>query len=153
MKSNRTILAWLLVFLWMTIIFSFSARPANASNEQSYIVGRMVCGIIIPDFNELPEAEKVTHLETINFGVRKTAHVTEYAILGILLAIAMNNKRKTLALTIGVLYAGMDEFHQLFVVGRSGQIRDVMIDSVGVLIGIFMVAIVFRGKARKESTN
>ena len=150
MKINRNIFTWLLVFLWMTIIFSFSSRPATDSNEQSYQVGRLVCSIIIPSFNEMPETEKLAYLENINFAVRKTAHMIEYAILGILLAIAMNNKRKPVALAIGILYACTDEFHQLFVAGRSGQIRDVMIDSAGVLLGVFMIAVIFRKKQRRS---
>lgn len=150
--SNRTIITWFIVFLWMGIIFSFSSRPATDSNEQSYTVGRLICGVVIPGFKEMPETEKLVYLENINFGVRKTAHVTEYAILGILLAIAMNNKRIPVSLAIGILYACTDEFHQLFVAGRSGQIRDVMIDSAGVLLGILMVAVLFRRKQGSITT-
>lgn len=45
-------------------------------------------------------------------------------------------KAFTLALGICILYAISDEFHQLFVPGRGGQIRDVLIDSTGAIVGV-----------------
>ena len=44
-------------------------------------------------------------------------------------------------LMIGSCYAASDEIHQLFVSGRAGMISDVLIDSVGVLVGwgVFVV--------------
>lgn len=42
----------------------------------------------------------------------------------------------------GTLYACTDEFHQLFVEGRSGELRDVCIDSAGVILGIAIAAVV-----------
>jgi VanZ family protein len=69
--------------------------------------------------------------------LRKCAHVTEYAILGFLLLRATG--RELPALVLGVLYAASDEFHQHFVHGRHGSPVDVLIDSVGLLIGIFVI--------------
>ena len=69
--------------------------------------------------------------------LRKCAHVTEYAILGFLLLRAIG--RELPALLIGVLYAASDELHQHFVHGRHASPVDVLIDSVGLLIGIFVV--------------
>ena len=47
-----------------------------------------------------------------------------------------DKKRMLFALLIGIEYAALDEIHQLFVAGRSGQITDVMIDSLGIALGI-----------------
>ena len=69
--------------------------------------------------------------------LRKCAHVTEYAILGFLLLRATG--RELPALLLGILYAASDEFHQHFVHGRHASPIDVLIDSVGLLIGIFVV--------------
>jgi VanZ family protein len=66
--------------------------------------------------------------------LRKLAHTTEYAILGLLLARAVRNP--TLAVGLGVLYAVSDELHQLTVTGRHGSPVDVAIDAVGVTIGV-----------------
>lgn len=124
----------------MLLIFLFSSRPADISNEDSYRVGRIVCSIFYTGFDKLPEVEQIRTLESINFAVRKTAHASEYAILGFLLAIAANHKRNiSIPLVIGIFYSCTDEFHQIFVVGRSGQVRDILIDSVGVLLGVFVV--------------
>jgi len=76
-------------------------------------------------------------LGTCDDVVRKCAHVTEYAILGFLLVRATG--RELPALLLGVVYAASDEFHQHFVHGRHGSPVDVLIDSVGLLIGIFVV--------------
>lgn len=66
--------------------------------------------------------------------LRKLAHMTEYAILGALLVRALG--RPALAITIGALYAVSDEVHQSFVRGRHGAWYDVLIDSVGVTVGV-----------------
>ena len=73
--------------------------------------------------------------------LRKCAHVTEYAILGFLLLRAIG--RELPALLVGVSYAATDEFHQHFVAGRHGSPVDVLIDTVGLLIGIVLVQRVF----------
>ena len=39
-------------------------------------------------------------------------------------------------------YACTDEFHQLFVPGRSGQITDVMIDTLGGSIGVLIISVI-----------
>ncbi len=69
--------------------------------------------------------------------LRKCAHVTEYAILGFLLLRAIG--RELPALLIGIAYAASDELHQHFVHGRHASPIDVLIDSVGLVIGIFVV--------------
>lgn len=68
--------------------------------------------------------------------LRKLAHLTEYAVLGALLARAMG--RAGLAVVLGTLYAATDELHQAFVPGRMGRPLDVAIDAVGVACGVFL---------------
>ena len=53
-------------------------------------------------------------------------------------------KRITISFLIGVEYAVIDEIHQLFVDGRSGQITDVFIDSIGIALGICFTMIVYK---------
>jgi len=55
------------------------------------------------------------------------------------------------ALLICVLYAASDEIHQLFIAGRSGEVRDVLIDSAGASIGIGIWMVVARILGRKRS--
>ena len=73
--------------------------------------------------------------------LRKCAHVTEYAILGFLLLRAIG--RELPALLVGVAYAATDELHQHFVAGRHGSPVDVLIDTVGLLIGTVLVQRLF----------
>jgi VanZ family protein len=74
--------------------------------------------------------------------LRKGAHMAEYAILGLLLLRAIGRELPALALGIG--YAITDEIHQHFVSGRHASPLDVLIDTVGLALGIFVVRGLFR---------
>lgn len=140
----------LLTFLWMVVIFSFSANPAEESTQISRSVGRMIGEICISEFQEWPKERQDAFAERIDYPVRKCAHASEYAILGMLLVLSVScYKRKNnvaYAFVIGTIYAAGDEFHQLFVEGRSCQLTDVMIDSMGVVTGILLIYIVLKIK-------
>lgn len=146
-----------LVLAWMAVIFFFSAKPADESADMSHSVGRTVGRFFVPSFEEWDKEKQEAFAEQIDYPVRKTAHAAEYAVLGMLLmgaAQTFSDKRKGdrirgfgitgvrcrsgLSFIIGTIYAASDEFHQLFVPGRSGQISDVMLDSAGVLAGILL---------------
>jgi VanZ family protein len=73
-------------------------------------------------------------LGTWDLLVRKIAHLSEYAILGALLVRAI--QRPAVAILAGGLYAVSDELHQHFVRGRHAVWYDVLIDTVGVAIGV-----------------
>ncbi|MEK6275479.1 MAG: VanZ family protein [Actinomycetota bacterium] len=68
--------------------------------------------------------------------LRKGAHLTEYAILGALLLRALGSE--VLAVAAGVAYAATDELHQHFVRGRHGAPLDVVIDAVGITLGVLL---------------
>jgi VanZ family protein len=97
---------WLPVVLWAAVIFAFSSVPSLSSG-----------------------------LGTADLVLRKLAHVTEYAVLGVLLARALPELG---ALAAGLAYAVTDEVHQHFVPGRHAALLDVAIDATGVLIGILL---------------
>ncbi|MDK2809237.1 MAG: hypothetical protein PWP24_1975 [Clostridiales bacterium] len=131
-----------LLISWMLVIFIFSSKEAGQSNAQSYQVGEVVCTIVNPSFSTLPQQEKQETIESINYMVRKTAHFTEYTMLGLLLGLAFPNGSRYLLFEIGVAYAATDEFHQLFVSGRTPQVKDVAIDSMGVLFGLLLYCLI-----------
>lgn len=144
MKKRSTI-AGLLAIIWMCIIFVFSSQPADESSEVS--VGfsyRMVSSA--GTFFHLPwDEEEFRKISIAIEGyIRKAAHMSEYALLSVLLYLWLENrqfkvlKRSVIAAFLAMLYAVSDEFHQLFVQGRAGSVRDVMIDSAGVLLGILV---------------
>jgi VanZ family protein len=68
--------------------------------------------------------------------------MTEYAILGLFLLRALGRELPALALGIG--YAMTDEIHQHFVQGRHASPIDVLIDAVGLTVGIFVVRRLFQ---------
>ncbi len=78
-----------------------------------------------------------TGLGTWDLVLRKCAHAAEYAVFGFLLLRAVG--RALPSVVLGVLYAASDELHQHFVAGRHASPYDVLIDSAGVLAGVFLV--------------
>ena len=163
MLNTKTIFRFLTI-LWMIIIFSFSARTGTVSTGDSHNVGIFIGSTFIPGFDSWNEQRQISFAKKIDHPVRKTAHASEYAVLGFLGAGASvfikkykkdkNIENRTVADTgikyiyifmssryrtswlLGTFYAASDEFHQLFVPGRSGQVTDVLIDSAGVLVGV-----------------
>ena len=120
----------LLVILWMILIFIMSSfNSTESSNQSNFIVD-----IITNLFN-------ITNINLLSLIIRKLAHFTEYFILGILIynLIHSYNKKIYIAIIICVLYAISDEIHQLFVPGRSCQLLDILIDTMGSIVGIYLL--------------
>lgn len=136
----------------MAFIFIQSAFPADLSSEESGIIVGFLTRWLHTDAGQSV------------FIVRKTAHFLEYLVLGAGLLRTLHYRKtdgkKTSGLPafpaasaawlFGTFYAVTDEVHQMLVPGRSGECRDVLIDSAGVLAGILLVIIVFKIKNRKE---
>ena len=138
----------------MAVIFSFSARPAEQSTGDSRWAGHMIGQLFVPGFGDWSDKEQEAFAEKVDYPVRKTAHAMEYAVLGLLTAGAYIRRgtsiRKGILVPWGIaaLYAASDEFHQLFVPGRSGQVSDVVLDSAGVLSGVLLLAGIRRARNR-----
>ncbi len=136
-KKRNLIYRWLAVIVWMVIIYILSDQPASISDELSVgIIDRVfsIFGINISLNQDL--------LQLFNYIIRKSAHFVTFFTLGILLCHAIIKKAivKEYLIVVGIafLYAVFDEVHQLFVVGRSGQISDVVIDFAGVLLAVLI---------------
>ncbi len=156
---TKRIIFLILTITWMAVIFCFSHRPGPESSQDSYEVGMLVCNIFVPDFQELSPETQMEYALAIDHPVRKFAHFSEYLLLAVLLVGALVNgsngvvtsfKMYLLPWFITVLYAMSDEFHQLFVVGRDGNLLDVIIDSAGGLMGVFICFMVGRIKSRRD---
>ena len=122
-----------LAIIWMGVIFYMSNQPASISSIHS--------GNTINIISKLPIIGNIMdYLTSINIGefiVRKCAHMTEYD----------NIKKAIIIAFLGTfLYACSDEFHQLFIPGRSGEFRDVMIDSTGGIMGIVFTTFIVKYK-------
>lgn len=94
----------------------------------------------------------ITDTDNLIFLIRKTAHITEYLILGILLINVLKdyNKLSIKLVIITIIfcftYAISDEVHQLFISNRSGKYTDVLIDTSGSIIGCFIYYLIFKKK-------
>lgn len=159
-KAYRIITAAALV-LWMALIFSLSSQNAALSSGTSGGVIRLIAGIFCPGFDNLSAAEQTEIVSSMQFIARKSAHFCIYTVLGILSFLTFISYEKlkfVLRLAVSgavcLLYAASDEFHQLFVPGRSGEVRDVMIDFSGAMLGIAMSALIFLliGRIKKKRT-
>ncbi|NFG25426.1 VanZ family protein [Clostridium botulinum] len=135
--DKRKVINWILLILWMIIIFAMSNQPAVVSDKQS--------GLVITTLTNLGIDMNGIFGELANFIVRKTAHFLEYMILGILILNVLEihytrQKIRLLGVLLVFLYASSDEIHQLFVQGREGAFRDVVIDTFGGTFGIFVIS-------------
>lgn len=143
----KKIISFIVLILWMIVIFSFSSAEANKSTGTSDKV--ITTMIEIKDKitnNETPNNEKEIIVKNSSFYIRKLAHITEYLILGFLMFNLLKQYSVTniyYAIGLSILYSCTDEFHQLFISGRSGSIRDVLIDSIGILIGTYLYKLLF----------
>lgn len=139
-KFLRTILLILLLGTFF-IIFGFSNQDAEESGNLSSSIAKFILKQMHHD--DIENKEQI--LERIESIIRKLAHFSIYTLVGFLLMSLIStynleeNKRIIASLCIGILYATSDEIHQLFIPGRSGQITDVILDSMGVLLGILLV--------------
>lgn len=130
----------LLTLLWMTIIFMFSAKNADDSTEQSSFVTNILMNIFSNVYRNSDLSDKMQIIESMSFAIRKAAHFSIYSVLGLLSFLSVyyltkfSNKTPFISLLICFIYACSDEMHQLFVPGRSGQLRDVFIDFSGALL-------------------
>lgn len=130
----------------MVMIFLFSAQEAVKSQKTSENFTKKVLSVS-KNFKEMPEIKQNIVVEKVQFSVRKAAHFSVYTLLGISLLSAMqlSFKKRFLWLysyVIATFYAVTDEFHQLFVIGRSCRVGDMFIDSMGALSGILIVLII-----------
>lgn len=139
MKKRFSLYLFLSV-AWMIIIFCFSAQPGEDSSKMS--------GFFVDLLSFLFWNNEFL-MERASFIIRKCAHMSEYALLAILLhqlfhETTWHKQAIPLAWIGAVLYACSDEFHQLFVPGRGGMIQDVGIDAIGAALGLVALIIVQR---------
>lgn len=140
-KQFKLIISWILLIVWMIVIFDFSSQTGAASSDLSDSLVYRFVGLFFDDMSSISEIT----IHYLIFFVRKAAHMVEYGILGLLFYNALNNyqffrlKLNYWAWGFSTIYALSDELHQTFVIGRSGSLVDVLIDSAGV---IFMLLII-----------
>lgn len=147
-NNKKRIIYGILVIIWMVLVFAFSSQNGEESKRTSgYFTDKVVQIIasVKADIN-IEDTEEI-----ISFIIRKMAHFSIYFVGGILIFNFVNTfplklrNVMLLAFVLGCVYSISDEIHQLFISERAGQIRDVLIDSTGVLIAILLM-----GKFKEE---
>ena len=130
--------------VWMLVIFSASSDRASFQHSS-----RLIDPLVRWLFPNISEHS----LHLVVLGVRKCAHLTEYAILGVLCWMVPGPARQEKiwswrrarnALLSVLIYAATDEFHQKFVPSREASVLDVLIDTAGGALGLLFVWIVGR---------
>jgi len=132
---------WLPVILWMGVIFVMSTDAGSAAHT-SLIIEPLVLWI-------KPNASH-EEFELVHFIIRKLGHLSEYAILGLLVLRALKHARPSapgkwswqaagVTLLVAAVYAATDEWHQSFVPGRTAALGDVLIDSSGAAVGLMVM--------------
>lgn len=145
MKKNFLRLILLVLLLGtLFLIFDFSSQDAEESGGLSSSIAEFILKQV--HHEEIENRQSI--LERIESIIRKVAHFSIYTLVGFLLMSFIStydlkeSKRIMVSLCVGILYATSDEIHQLFVPGRSGQITDVILDSMGVMLGILLLLMV-----------
>ena len=150
MKKNilRAILMLLLLSTFF-IIFGFSSQDGEKSGSISKKITEEII-TRIPQIQEKEQNEREAITLRIEKVIRKIAHFSIYTAVGLLLMALISTfemkekNRIIISLIIGIIYASSDEIHQSFVPERSPMITDVMIDTMGVMLGILLIML---GKA------
>ena len=131
------IILLLFIIIWAFIVFNFSSQ----NGEESSGVSRKVVEVFV---KEEVLADKVEPY------VRKFAHFSEYGLGGVLFISLFSTyewtdrKKITLAIVLGIWYAGLDEVHQLMVPARHGSIVDVYIDTLGFSTGVLLLLLLIK---------
>lgn len=158
MKASIT-KAILLILLLGTFFTIF--RFSNQDGEKSGNISRKITNIVtknIESVQTLEQKEKEKVMKRIENMIRKTAHFLIYTVVGLLLMGIMsrykieNKKKVIISLIIGVIYASLDEIHQAFIPERTARVTDVIIDALGLILGILcIIAIEKQIKKVKET--
>lgn len=132
----------------MTAIFLLSHESADGSSARSSVLVDLLGGLGL---------DRAT--DQLTFMVRKLAHLSAYALLGGLFIWALDYRRlgtrnaAAIGVVLSFVFAVTDEIHQAYVPGRSGEVGDVLIDTLGATIGAvlaYYVAVWLRSRRRGE---
>lgn len=173
LKDNMKIIITLIFMIGvMVMIFLFSSQNVAASDGLS---GK-ITGVVVKVYKFIADtfgvdsketgkiAKGKTLFENVNHYVRKLAHITEFALLGISIILHSKagrdkrNKKMSPRMLVpviltGAFYAATDEIHQLFVEGRGCEFKDFAIDTSGVVFGSVLVFIILHYVNKKRSSN
>lgn len=127
-----------MTIIWAGLIFSLSTE---------FFRGQLSAWLLTQLLQLLHVQVSASTFATLHFLLRKSAHLTEYAIFSLFLYYAFEGsephawrlRRAILAIIVAALYSLTDEFHQAFVPGRTASVVDCGIDTLGATTGILVL--------------
>ena len=134
----KKIMLWILVISCMGVIFYFSSENAEKSTENSRSI---ITNTKIIENKASNETEKELIIQKADIELRIFAHAFEYFTLSILVCFLIkeyNTNIKSILLIsflICFIYSCSDEIHQLYVIGRSCEFSDIIVDNMGTIFG------------------
>lgn len=154
-NKKRKFFPFILIIIWMLIIFFLSNMSGLESNIKSKTSLDTIIDNVLIFTNKIgltnkhpSESSKRAFINKINPLMRKCAHASVFFVLALLIMIFLNRFKIKLSISyiltilISFMYALFDEYHQTFVVGRTGQFSDALIDTSGAVIGALVVLII-----------
>jgi VanZ family protein len=139
---------WAPPIIWMSVIFWFSTDVFSGDNTGS-LLWKVVSFIYPGATREMFDA--------IHFYVRKAGHLTEYAVLALLLFRAFRSGAQARwrprwapsSVLFAFLYASLDEYHQTFTRRRTGSVYDILIDTSGAAAALILLWLLRRKSERR----
>lgn len=156
MQKIRAFFYWLPAAGWCWLIWVFSAQPASVSGSLSDRFLWKLLMRISPAFEAADAAVQSAAVELLSYYERKAAHIFLFLVLTLLLCFALWRLIRSVrvrwwtAAGLCAVCAGLDEYHQTFVAGRSGQLKDVLVDLIGAALAIGFLALAGWIKKRRS---
>lgn len=154
----KKILIWIPAIIMAMVIFGFSKQDGEESSGLSYKAADMILTVCdkagMVDYND---NNRDSMIEAVQFPIRKAAHMTEYAVLSVLVMLALivdgikGIRLPVIAAIIAVAFAATDELHQRYVPGRYGCVRDVFIDAAGSIIGLTIAYVLYKNMHKNKA--
>jgi VanZ family protein len=132
---------WLPVVAWAGLIWTFST---------DWFSGSGTGWILVPLLEDVLPWLGQEQIQLAHAGIRKLAHMTEYAVLALLLFRALHDARRparssaAIALALSVAWAVIDEIHQSFVPSRTAAVGDVLFDAAGAALALAVLLAVWQ---------
>ncbi len=161
MKSKRILILRIAIIviclLWQSVIYGFSAENSGVSGGRSRGICESFAELLLRGREGVTDEDITALAERIEPPLRSLAHMFCFAILGGLYFLMLASfgitgmSRGALSVGCAFLYAVFDEMHQYFVPGRSMQLGDIAVDTVGALLAVSVLSLIFRYAQKKEN--
>ena len=150
-----------LCIVWQGVIYGLSAENSSESGDRSQGICEQIAEIVLRGDEDTTQEDITALADTIEPPLRSLAHMFCYAVLGGLYFLLFASfglvglGRSVISVGCTLVYAVFDEIHQIYVPGRSFQLSDICVDTLGALLAVCVLSIILRTvlKRRKKNEN